>query len=86
MTGIEQELRRFIIDNFLLGHADPGLTAETSFLEQGLIDSTGALELVSFLEHRYAIKVEDDELVPDNLDSIANLVRVLERELQADGA
>jgi acyl carrier protein len=81
MTQIERELSRFIVNNFLLGHADAGFNGTTSFLEQGIIDSTGVLELVSFLEQRYGIKVEDEELVPENLDSIDNLFRFVERKL-----
>lgn len=49
----------------------------TSFLDTGIIDSTGVLELVSFLEEQFDITVEDSELVPENLDSIDNLVRYL---------
>jgi acyl carrier protein len=49
----------------------------TSFLDTGLIDSTGVLELVDFLEEQFGIAVEDSELVPENLDSISNLSRYL---------
>ena len=82
MSQIRQELSRFVIDNFLLGQDDVGLAGDTSFLDLGIIDSTGVLELVSFLERRYAITVGDDELVPENLDSIDNLAGFLERKLQ----
>jgi acyl carrier protein len=82
MEQIRQELRRFIVTNFLLGDDDAALGDDTSFIELGIVDSTGVLELVSFLEQRYAIKLEDEELVPDNLDSIANLLGFLERKLQ----
>lgn len=82
MSQIREELRHFIVDNFLLGQDDVGLTDEASFLDRGIVDSTGVLELVSFLERRYAIKLDDEELVPENLDSIDNLVAFLERKLQ----
>jgi acyl carrier protein len=82
MTQIQRELSRFIVVNFLLGQPDAGFTDETSFFEHGIIDSTGVLELASFLELRYAITIEDEELVPENLDSIANLLRFVERKLQ----
>ncbi len=82
MSQIREELRNFVVDNFLLGQEPSGLTDEASFLEEGIVDSTGVLELVSFLERRYAIKLEDEELVPENLDSIENLVAFLERKLQ----
>jgi acyl carrier protein len=82
MSQIRQELRQFVVDNFLLGQDDVGLADDASFLDLGIIDSTGVLELVSFLERRYAIKVEDDDLVPENLDSIDNLAGFLEPKLQ----
>jgi len=69
MSDIKRDLRTFIVETFLFGQAG-GLTDETSFLEQGIVDSTGVLELVAHLERTYAIKVKDEELVPDNLDSI----------------
>jgi len=82
MEQIRQELRRFVVTNFLLEEDGDGLGDDASFLEQGIVDSTGVLELVSFLERRYAITLEDEELVPDNLDSIRNLLAFLERKLQ----
>ncbi len=82
MSQIRQELRQFVVDNFLLGQDDVGLADHASFLDLGIIDSTGVLELVSFLERRYAIKVEDDELIPENLDSIDTLAGFLERKLR----
>ena len=69
-------IRTFIIENFLFGE-DNNLKEETSFLESGIIDSTGILELVSYLEETFGISVEDEELVPENLDSIANVVAYL---------
>ncbi len=83
MGQIPEELRQFVIDNFLLGQDGDGLTDDASFLEQGIIDSTGVLELVSFLERRFAIRVDDEELIPENLDSINNLQAFLARKLQA---
>ena len=81
MEQIRQELRRFVVTNFLLGEDDAVLDDDASFIEQGIVDSTGVLELVSFLEQRYAIKLDDEDLVPDNLDSIQNLLAFLERKL-----
>jgi len=69
MTDIKSHLRTFVVETFLFGK-DGGLTDDTSFLEEGIIDSTGVLELVGHLETTYSIKVKDDELTPDNLDSI----------------
>jgi acyl carrier protein len=72
----KQAIREFIVENFLFGEAN-GLEEETSFLENGIIDSTGILELVTYLEDTFDIEVEDEELVPENLDSIANVVKYL---------
>jgi acyl carrier protein len=81
MEQIRQELRRFVVTNFLLGEDDAGLDDDASFIEKGIVDSTGVLELVSFLEQRYAVKLDDEDLVPDNLDSIHNLLAFLGRKL-----
>lgn len=87
MSSIEQELRQFVTDNFPFGQVDE-LSNDDSFLDRGIVDSTGVLELVAFLEETYGITVEDAELVPANLDSINRLVRFLEGKLQVgrDGA
>jgi len=73
-------VRQFIIENFLFEESSI-LGEETSFLESGIIDSTGVLELVSFLEEKFGIKIEDDELVPENLDSISNVASFLGKKL-----
>lgn len=67
------KVREFIVENFLFGEEDIDLQNDTSFLEEGIIDSTGILELVSWLEEEFDLEVADDELVPENLDSIAAL-------------
>jgi len=79
MSEIKQNVRQFVVSHFLFGQ-DPGLTDDASFLEQGFIDSTGVLELVAFIEKEYATKVSDDELVPDNLDSITSIADFIERK------
>jgi acyl carrier protein len=71
--SVHDEIRQFIIDNFLMGQDSDSLKDDSSFLEEGVIDSTGVLELVGFLEENYEIKVEDEELIPENFDSIQNL-------------
>ena len=77
---MRDKIKAFIVENFLFGKAD-GLEDDTSFLEEGIIDSTGVLELVSFLEEEYGIAVEDEELIPENLDSINNVTKYLERKM-----
>lgn len=82
MRSIEQELRSFIVENYLLARQD-NLSNDDSFLEKGIFDSTGILELVSFVENKYNLELEPDELIPENLDSIASLARFLQRKLDA---
>ncbi len=67
------EIRNFIIENFFYGQDDQALTDDTSFLQNGIIDSTGVLELVSFLQEKYTIHIADDELIPENLDSLSKV-------------
>jgi len=74
------EIKEFIVDNFMMGMNPEELTDSSSLLELGIIDSTGVLELVGFLEEKYCIQVEDAELTPDNLDSLDNLVGYLNRK------
>ena len=69
---IKAELRTFIVENFLFGDGHP-LENGTSLIENDLIDSTGILELVSFLEERFGIAVADTDIVPANLDSIERI-------------
>ena len=82
MPTIEADVRGFVTDNFLFGRKNVSLAGDDSLLEQGLIDSTGVLELVSFIENKFEIKVEDDDLVPDNLDSINRLIAFIETKLE----
>jgi acyl carrier protein len=81
--SIQREVREFVVQNFLFGQDNSGLTEEQSFLENGIIDSTGVLELVAFLEQQYGIAVGDRELLPENLDSIRNVAAFVSRKLAA---
>lgn len=73
---ISSELRSFISETFFVD----GFDQEDSFLQNGIIDSTGMMELVAFLENRFLIKIDDAELVPENLDSLANVCRFVDRK------
>ncbi len=77
---IREQLREFIIENFLFGSEDNGLNDDDSFLETGIIDSTGILELVSFIEEKFEFEVDDEDLVPDNFDSVNKLVSYIEKK------
>ena len=72
-VDIKEKVKTYIIENFLLGDSSNNLNEEDSFFEKGIIDSTGILELVSFVQETFNIKIDDMELVPDNLDSLNNL-------------
>ena len=76
---IGSEIRDFVVTNFLFGKGDD-LRDDESLLENGVIDSTGVLELVSYLQERFDMRIEDDEIVPANLDSIRNLVDFVGRK------
>lgn len=78
---ITEELRTFVVDNFLFGQANGSLPDDTSFLDSGIVDSTGLLELIAFIEQTYAIRLTDDELIPENLDSLARLTQFIDSKL-----
>jgi len=80
MSETRDKIRAFIMENYLFGN-DQGLKDDTSLLDEGIIDSTGILELVSFMEEEFGISVEDEEILPENLDSIKNVVAYLERKM-----
>ncbi len=77
---MEQQIRSYIVENFLFGE-DDGIDSSESLLESGVMDSTGVMELVMFLEKSFKIEVEDEDLVPENLDSIRNIGEFVARKL-----
>ena len=74
-----KEIKDFVVSNFLFGDAGT-LKNDTSFLSSGIIDSTGMLEMIMFLENTYDIKIDPAEMIPDNLDSIDRIVQFLGRK------
>ena len=80
---MKETLRQFIRDNFLFGLQGESFSDDDSLLEKRIIDSTGVLELIAFLEVNFGVKVQDDELLPENLDSINRLARFLEKKSKA---
>jgi acyl carrier protein len=74
-TRIRTELTKFIVANYLFGDITRMPRDDESFVEQGIIDSTGILELIQFLESRFGVEVSESETVPENLGSICNLTR-----------
>ena len=75
--SIREKVKEFIVNNFSMGEDTGKIQDDTSFLEDALIDSTGILELVEFIQETYSFKIEDDELIPDNLDSINKIERFI---------
>ena len=80
MTVVEQKLRKIVTDTFLVGEESGDLLGDDSFIEKGIIDSTGILQLVEFVEQEFGLKVDDEDLIPENLDSINRLVAFVERK------
>lgn len=73
MEEIRQKIRKHILESFLFTAKEDALDNDKSFLQNGIIDSTGILEVIGFIEEEFGIKVEDEEIIPANLDSI-NLI------------
>ena len=83
MEDIKAKVRAYIMDNFIMGGNVGQFKDADSFMAQHVIDSTGFLELVTFLEETYAFEVQDDEMVPENLDSLDNIDAYVRRKLVA---
>jgi acyl carrier protein len=80
MDDVRADIRRFIEDNFIMGASRVTLGDGDSFLDRHVLDSTGFLELIGHLEETYAIKIADDEMIPENLDSVDSIVAFLTRK------
>jgi acyl carrier protein len=76
---VRERVRKYIFENFIFDESDQNLNDDDSLLEKGIIDSTGVLELVMFLEENFQIEVKDEDMVPENLDSITNLINFIEK-------
>lgn len=74
-------ISQFIRNNFLLSDQKENIDINISLYENRVVDSTGVLEIVDFLEEKFGIKIEDDELVPDNLDSINKMSKFVQRKI-----
>ena len=77
---IEKQVRDYILENILFAADSTALANDDSFLEKGIIDSTGILELIFFLEQQFDIKVYDTELVPENFDSVNKIVSFVQKK------
>ena len=82
MQAIKEKIKTFVVDNFTFGD-ESMVSYSESFLESGIIDSTGILELVEFLETEFSITIDDEELIPENLESIEKIALFLQQKRKA---
>jgi len=80
----ETKVREFVLKNYLFTTEQSALKSEDSFMKSGIMDSTGILEMIMFLHDEFGVDVMDDEMVPENLDSVNNVVAFLGKKLQAN--
>lgn len=78
--GIGNDIRNFIVENFLFGDESQPLAADLSLTDSDLVDSTGILELVGFLEQHFTVKINDADIVPANLDTIEKIAAFVTRK------
>lgn len=83
MQDIKKTVRQYVLDNFLMGDAGSQLSDDQSFLDHHIIDSTGFIELVTFLESTYRLSIQDEEMIPENLDSLSSIGRFVAGKMQS---
>ena len=79
--GEEIKIREFIFETFMIGESEEALDNDDSFQDKGVIDSMGILELIAFVEEEYGVEVEDEEVIPDNFDSVSKLAEYIRRKI-----
>jgi acyl carrier protein len=79
--AVKSDLRRFLAENFIMGSQPAPIEDSDSFLEMHIMDSTGFLELVGFLEETYGIEIADEDMTPENLDSLDGVAEFVARKL-----
>ena len=77
---VESKVRSYVLENYLFTDDQSELDSNDSFLEKGIIDSTSILEIILFLEEEFAIDVADHEMIPDNFDSVSNIVNFIKNK------
>ena len=80
IMSVEAQVRNYILENYLFTDDQSMLNNEDSFLQKNILDSTGMLEVIYFLEDEFGIKVKDEEMVPENLDSVSRIVAFVGRK------
>lgn len=81
--SVERAVRDYILENYLFTDDQNALHNDDSFLEKGIIDSTGIMEVIFFLESDFGIQVDDEDMVPENLDTVSSIVAFVHRKRQA---
>lgn len=84
-SRVGKRIEDYLVQNFLLGE-QLAIKPTTSLLSEGILDSTGVLELVTFLEQEFGVQIGDTEMVPENLDSLFNLTAFVQRKLAPEGS
>jgi len=80
-----RQIRNFILKNFLFSEDEGSLSDEASLIASGAIDSTGVLELIMFIEESFQIKVAEEEMVPENLDSVQKIIKYVNGKRSSQG-
>jgi acyl carrier protein len=83
LEQILQRIRAFIFDNYLFGYNENEFADDASFLDYGVMDSLGIMELIAFIEKEFSVEITDDEIVPDNLDSVSRVGRFVAQKTRA---
>ena len=78
--SLEEKIRSYVLENYLFTDDQSALNSNDSFLEKGILDSTGILEVIYFIEDEFDVKVEDDEMIPENLDSVNRIVAYIRKK------
>jgi acyl carrier protein len=81
MTMIKDQVRSYVVDNFVMGSNAAKFSDADSFLDLHIIDSTGFLELVTYIEEKFKFRVEDEEMIPENLDSLNSIDAYVAKKL-----
>jgi acyl carrier protein len=82
--SVNKKIRNYVLENYLFTDDQSALNDDDSFMGLGIIDSTGILEIISFLEEEFDLQVKDEEILPENLDSVNNIVTYMERKNISD--
>jgi acyl carrier protein len=81
LEQISQSIRKFLFENYLFGYEEDEFSNDSSFLDFGVLDSMGILELITFIESEFAIEVSDAEILPENLDSVNRVSRLVYKKI-----